>query len=150
MIVNTPYTAAAEEEQKRTARANYLMEAGGCWITAYTEDSQKKIKDGCQGELPCENCPAYIEFYKIVNNYQRDGHSSSEAIWLACQFYDIPTQYMCDGGEEEWLKEYNPERYKENIKRQAELMGESPEKPKEKPKVTIGNQLTIEDLFGGL
>lgn len=146
---------AAEEERKFNERANELME---CFATYVTE--RGGVRSGeCKRYKPneprdCEACEAHKAFYKAVRDYIQadDVKSPSEAIWLTCQFYDLPNAYMCDGNEERWLKEYQPERYKELLRRQAELMGDPVEDPEEHPPVRwdsdqLQGQMSIFDFL---
>lgn len=136
----------AIREAEFNEEVNRLIDGGGCWLTAFTGEEQKKIPEGCKGQKPCESCPLYKAFYRTEEYYMGVTKKESEAIWLTCQFYDIKTDYMCDGEREDWLKEYKPEKYAVNLIRQAELMGE---KTKEQPKEQTG-QMTIEDFLQGV
>lgn len=127
---------AAEEERKFNERANELMECFASYVTESGGVRYGKCKRYKPDEpKDCTTCEAHRAFYRAVRNYQQaEGvQTLSEAIWLTCQFYDLPNAYMCDGNEERWLKEYQPKRYEELLKRQAELMGDEPEQGMKKP-----------------
>lgn len=118
----------AEREREYHAEANRLMEGGGCWI------AEDNVMGDCKGEKTqngahdCKSCPAYNCFYQVANGYaSEEGITWSEAIWLTKQFYDIPSRFMCNGEDGNWMKEHDPKKYADCLKRQAELMGEPAE-----------------------
>ena len=122
-------TKEAQEEYERNERVNRILEGGGCWITYKSFDGKQCLGTTYQGEKGqgkpcCDACEAYQEYYKCVESYKSspDVLTWQEAIWLADQFFDIKTPYMCNGFEEEWCKEHDPRRYKEALKRQQFLM----------------------------
>ena len=142
----------AEKEREYNEEANRLLESGGCWIAEDTGTVQ-----GCQGKktqngaCDCKTCPAYNCFYQVANGYaSEDGITWSEAIWLAKQFLDIPSRYMCNGNDEEWMKEHAPTVYNECLRRQAELMGDTVDNEPEpiiEPITEENGQMSIMDWF---
>ena len=142
-------TKEAQEEHERNERVNRILEGGGCWIT-YTDKDRKQ----CLGGKDCALCEAYQDFYKCAEGYMKEPvvNTWQEAVWLADQFFDIKTPYMCNGFEEEWCKEHDQRRYKEALKRQEFLMdGKCEEKLQESEEnihtSEIDGQMTIMDWF---
>lgn len=137
----------AERERAYHEEANRLMESGGCWI------AQDNVMGECQGitlqngSHDCKSCPAYNCFYQVTNSYaSEEGITWAEAIWLAKQFFDIPSSYMCNGEDGEWMKEHDPKKYEDCLRRQAELMGDAPEeKSQEFVKAESSGQMSIMD-----
>lgn len=144
-------TKEAQEEHESNERINRILEGGGCWIT-HTENDAKHCL-GQREKDSCEACEAYQAFYQCAECYKQspDVNTWQEAVWLADQFYGIKSPYMCNGFEEEWCKEHDPERYKEALKRQEFLLnGKSEEKlqeSEEKVHTEINGQMTIMDWF---
>jgi hypothetical protein len=121
------------------------------------------VTGDCKGEKTqngahdCKSCPAYNCFYQVATGYaSEEGITWSEAIWLAKQFYDIPTVYMCNGKDGEWMKEHTPAQYNECLKRQAELMDEPledkmlEERTPEKSAEVLTGQMTIDEYLKGV
>ena len=147
-------TAEAQEEHERNERVNQILQGGGCWITYTDNDGKQCLGTKANGKPCCESCEAYQDFYKCAEGYMSspDVQTWQEAIWLADQFFDIKTPYMCNGFEEEWCKEHDPRRYKEELKRQEFLMdGKSEEKLQESEEKIhesqMSGQMTIMDWF---
>ena len=131
-------SVGARLEREFIAESDRIRKGGGCWLL---NESGR-----CQGPESCLNCAWYNDFYNVVHSYQETpGITVSEALWLACQYFDIKTEYMCNGQEESWLAEHQPEKRKEALKRQAELMGDPVEEKKEK--AVVGAQMTIEEYI---
>lgn len=146
---------AAREEYEFNMEANRLLDGGGCWIAHSSGNCLWKNHDPSDRyHKGCESCPAYISFYQVAESYQSNpGIQWSEAVWLANQFFDIKSTYMCNGEDGEWIKEHDPVLYKQLLKRQERLMDghfakenlyESEEKI-QKPE--IQGQMTIADWF---
>lgn len=153
-------TKEAQEEHERNERVNQILEGGGCWITYTDKDGKPCLGEKVKGKPCCTSCEAYQDFYKCAESYMKepDVNTWQEAVWLADQFFDIKTPYMCNGFEEEWLKEYDQKRYQEALKRQQFLMDgkcyesqiseENLCKSKEKIQTSeINGQMTIMDWF---
>lgn len=121
-------------ESERIKKANELIRQ--CY--ASTPDSYFGVCPrgltsglGCGGgSYECDGCIAKEEWEKVLNEYEKvileQWHNPekalSEALWLTHQFYDVPTRYMANGEEEEWCRQYAPERYKQGLERQIVLM----------------------------
>ena len=124
----------AERERERNEASIRILTHGGCWIA-----EEPKNIHGCigaktaNGANDCTACIFYNDFYSVARSYaEQDGITTSESLWLARQFFGIESKYMCDGNDGEWYKEHDPKRYAELLKRQAELMNETPpEEPAE-------------------
>ena len=147
-------TKEAQEEYEHNERVNRILEGGGCWITYTDNDGKKCLVEKEKGKPCCESCEAYQDFNKCAEGYMSSPEVQTwqEAIWLADQFFDIKTPYMCNGFEEEWCKEYDQKRYQEALKRQEFLLnGKSEEKISESELSdnvgTMSGQMTIMDWF---
>jgi len=147
-------TKEAQEEYERHLRVNQILEGGGCWITYTDKDNKSCLGEKVKGKPCCTSCEAYQDFYKCAESYMKepDVNTWQEAVWLADQFFDIKTPYMCNGFEEEWLKEYDQKRYQEALKRQDFLLnGKSEDKYQESEEnlhtSELEGQMTIMDWF---
>ena len=123
-----------------------LLSHPGCWLNDTSSEGKR-----CPSDKECTSCPAYIEFYKTADHYMKFPavRNWSEALWLTHKFYGIQHDYMCDGMREEWLKQYAPKRYRDNLARQAALMsGIEPPEPSAPVEEDGIHQMTIFDLIG--
>ena len=139
----------AEREREYHERANELL-ASGCWIAEDAGTGNCKGEKTQNGAYDCKACPAYNCFYQVANSYaSEDGITWAEAIWLAKQFFDIPSDYMCNGESGNWMKEHDPKKYADCLKRQAELMGDEPAEPTVMPEPATepNGQMSIMDWF---
>lgn len=140
----------AEREREYNAEANRLMEGGGCWIAEDNVIGDCKGVKTQNGAHDCKSCPAYNCFYQVANSYASEGGITwAEALWLAKQFFDIPSRFMCNGEDGEWMKEHDPKKYAALLKRQAELMNGTPEpeEVEEEPAPKATGQMSIMDWF---
>ena len=146
-------TKEAQDEYERNKESLRILKHGGCWIS-----EEPKNIHGCigaktaNGANDCTACVFYNDFYSVARSYaEQDGITTSESIWLARQFFGIESTYMCDGNDGEWYKEHDPKKYAALLKRQAELMNETPpEEPAELATKEIKEppgQMSIMDWF---
>ena len=136
-----------------------LLSHPGCWLNDTPRNGvgcprvvKVEIDRGYWGHsTECKECPAYQAFYRVAHDYMKAPmvRRWSEAVWLAGYFYGLKKDYMCDGENEEWLKQYAPKRYKDNLARQAALMsGIEPPEPSAPMEEDGVHQMTIFDLIG--
>ena len=148
----------AKAERVFNENANRISEGPGCWICDDTSGA-RCLGPHINGVTYCFGCDWYIAFYRVADGYynQKDlipDITWAEALWLAKQFYSIKSDYMCNGEDGAWLKQYKPDLYKELLKRQAYLMdGKTEDLIREEPeevKPLPTGQMNIDDYLASL
>lgn len=102
---------------------------------------------------PCSSCPVQKAYDDVFCGYLESGLSKSEARWATHQFFGIRTAMLCNGHIAEAERVFFPERYKQALARQEEIVsGRTKEKVSKTKDIVRRNeqnqQLSIFDIIG--
>lgn len=140
------------KERQERERINHLIKCK----ESYTSGVPNGIELGeCLDTSlkPCSSCPVNKVYEDVLISYLKSGLTKSEARWATHQFFGIRTAMLCNGQIAEAERIFFPERYKQALARQDEILnGRTKEKVLKSKDIVRGNeqnqQLSIFDIIG--